>query len=104
MLVFRFNCLIVKRLFSERRKDLFAQEFFYEPGNIDRGCEGTENRRKKRKKFSDEIQEFSNEISEFHCVVFLIFFLIGLRQCACVSVAVSTCSLNTLYVIGIVDR
>lgn len=59
---------------------------------------------KKGKKFSDEIQEFSNEISEFHCVVFLIFFLIGLRQCACVSVAVSTCSLNTLYVIGIVDR
>lgn len=50
MLVFRFNCLIVKRLFSERRKDLFAQEFFYDPGNIDRGCEGTENRRKKGKR------------------------------------------------------
>lgn len=105
MLVFRFNCLIVKRLFSERRKDSFAQEFFlwswkYWPGVRRNGKQ----KEKKGKEFSDEIQEFSNEISEFHCVVFLIFFLIGLRQCACVSVAVCTCSLNTLYVIGIVDR
>lgn len=71
MLVFRFNCLIVKRLFSDRRKDLFAQEFSlwswkYWPGVRRNGKQ----KEKKEKNSQMKFKSFPTKLANFTVLFF----------------------------------